>query len=127
MRSISAKKSAHPKAVSGKEIAGVPHAIGSKNLEAGPVSWRDLNRVVFVAAAFAFFWLRGGELNPIYKIVGMICTWPAAFPSFKKPTGIFRIAAQIGRCSLPRQFWPPCWLATYSWLWESLYSASLPA
>jgi cation transport ATPase len=59
-------------------------SFSAKNIEAGPVSWRDLNRVVFVAAAAGFFWLHGGELNPLYKIIGMICTLVGGNPIFQE-------------------------------------------
>jgi cation transport ATPase len=84
MRSFSAKKTAHPKTLWEEKVAGVLHAIGFKHMEEGPVSWRDLNRIVFVAAAAGFFWLRGGELNPLYKIVGMICTLVGGNPIFQE-------------------------------------------
>jgi cation transport ATPase len=53
-------------------------------MDLGPVSWRDLNRIVFVAAAAGFFWLRGGESNPLYKIGGMICTLVGGIPIFQE-------------------------------------------
>jgi hypothetical protein len=56
-----------------KRPAGPPPSIGLSNLDAGPVSWRDVNRIVFVAAAAGFLWLRGGESNLLYTTVGMIC------------------------------------------------------
>ncbi len=54
MRSSGAKKAVHAKTVWGQEIAGDPRSIDFKGVEAGPVSWRDLNRIVFVAAAAGF-------------------------------------------------------------------------
>jgi cation transport ATPase len=48
------------------------------------VSWRDVNRIVFVAAAAGFLWLRGGESNLLYTTVGMICVLVGGIPIFQK-------------------------------------------
>jgi hypothetical protein len=85
MRSSGAKRVTHAKVVWGQGVAGAPRSIDfKKHAEAGPVSWRDLNRVVFVAAAVGFFWIRGGESHLLFTTVGMICALVGGIPIFQE-------------------------------------------
>src|SRR6202171_5693462 len=44
------------------------------------VSWRDVNRVVFVAAAAGAIWFLGGARNPYVTGIGVICALVGGFP-----------------------------------------------
>src|ERR1700682_3485441 len=46
------------------------------------VSWRDVNRVVFVAAAAGAIWFLGGARNPYVTGIGVICALVGGFPIF---------------------------------------------
>src|SRR6202171_3949596 len=46
------------------------------------VSWRDVNRVLFVAAAAGAIWFLGGARNPYVTGIGVICTLVGGFPIF---------------------------------------------
>jgi heavy metal translocating P-type ATPase len=46
------------------------------------LNWRDINRVLFVAAAAAAIWFVGGARNPYVTGVGVICTLVGGFPIF---------------------------------------------
>src|ERR1700691_896429 len=45
-------------------------------------SWRDINRVLFVAAAAGAMWFLGRSANPYIIAIGVICTVVAGFPIF---------------------------------------------
>jgi Cd2+/Zn2+-exporting ATPase/Cu+-exporting ATPase len=47
-----------------------------------PLSWRDINRVLFVAAAAGAIWFLRGEQNPYVIAVGVVCTLVGGFPIF---------------------------------------------
>ncbi len=47
-----------------------------------PLDWREINRVLFVAAAAAAIWFLGGARNPYIAGVGVICTLVGGFPIF---------------------------------------------
>jgi heavy metal translocating P-type ATPase len=44
--------------------------------------WREINRVLFVAAATAAIWFLGGTRNPYVIGIGVICTIVGGFPIF---------------------------------------------
>src|ERR1700693_4159845 len=46
------------------------------------VSWREINRVLFVAAAAGAVWLLHGASNPYMTALGVLCTLVGAFPIF---------------------------------------------
>jgi heavy metal translocating P-type ATPase len=46
------------------------------------LSWRDVNRVLFVAAAAGAMWFLGRSANPYIIAVGVICTVVGGFPIF---------------------------------------------
>jgi heavy metal translocating P-type ATPase len=46
------------------------------------VSWRDVNRVLFVAAAAGAIWFLGGVPNPYVTGIGVICALVGGFPIF---------------------------------------------
>ncbi len=46
------------------------------------VNWREINRVLFVAAAAAALWFLGGARNPYITGIGVICTLVGGFPIF---------------------------------------------
>jgi heavy metal translocating P-type ATPase len=50
--------------------------------EGHALNWRDINRVLFVAAAAAVAWFIGGTRNPYMTAIGVICTVIGGFPIF---------------------------------------------
>src|ERR1700739_4417509 len=46
------------------------------------LNWREINRVLFVAAAAAAIWFLGGARNPYVIGIGVICTLVGGFPIF---------------------------------------------
>jgi heavy metal translocating P-type ATPase len=46
------------------------------------VSWRDVNRVLFVAVAAGAIWFLGGAPNPYVTGIGVICALVGGFPIF---------------------------------------------
>jgi heavy metal translocating P-type ATPase len=46
------------------------------------LSWRDVNRVLFVAAAAGAIWFLGGARNPYVTGIGVICALVGGFPIF---------------------------------------------
>ena len=46
------------------------------------LSWREINRVLFVAAAAGAIWFLGGARNPYITAIGVICTFVGGFPIF---------------------------------------------
>jgi heavy metal translocating P-type ATPase len=46
------------------------------------LSWRDVNRVLFVAAAAGAIWFLGRATNPYIIAIGVICTVVGGFPIF---------------------------------------------
>jgi len=47
-----------------------------------PLNWREINRVLFVAAAAGAIWLLGGARNPYVTGIGVICALVGGFPIF---------------------------------------------
>jgi cation transport ATPase len=45
-------------------------------------NWREINRVLFMAAAAAAIWFLGGARNPYILGIGVICTLVGGFPIF---------------------------------------------
>jgi transcriptional regulator GlxA family with amidase domain len=48
------------------------------------LSWREINRVFFVAAAAGAIWFSAGVSNPYITAVGVICTLVGGFPIFRE-------------------------------------------
>jgi heavy metal translocating P-type ATPase len=48
------------------------------------LSWREINRVLFVAAAAAAIWFLGGAWNPYITGIGVICTLVGGLPIFRE-------------------------------------------
>jgi heavy metal translocating P-type ATPase len=48
------------------------------------VNWREINRVLFVAAAAAAIWFLGDARNPYVTGIGVICTLVGGFPIFRE-------------------------------------------
>src|ERR1700682_4303990 len=46
------------------------------------LNWREINRVLFVAAAAAVIWFLGGGRNPYVTGIGVICAFVGGFPIF---------------------------------------------
>ncbi|HEV7514184.1 MAG TPA: cation-translocating P-type ATPase [Candidatus Acidoferrum sp.] len=46
------------------------------------LNWREINRVLFVAAAAGVIWFLGGARNPYVTGIGVICTIVGGFPIF---------------------------------------------
>ena len=46
------------------------------------LSWRDINRVLFVAAAAGAIWFLGGASNRYVTAIGVVCTLVGGFPIF---------------------------------------------
>src|ERR1700682_5980624 len=46
------------------------------------LNWRDINRVLFVAAAAAAIWLLHGGSNSYILAIGVLCTLVGGFPIF---------------------------------------------
>ena len=44
------------------------------------LSWRDINRVLFVAAAAVFLWFHRGSSSYYTTSIGVICTLVGGFP-----------------------------------------------
>ena len=84
MRSSSAKKTTPVNAVRAQKTTGAPRSIDLSDVDAGTVTWRDLNRVVFVAAAAGLLWLRRGSANPYFNTLGMICALIGGIPIFQE-------------------------------------------
>jgi hypothetical protein len=52
--------------------------------EGHAVSWRDINRMLFVALAAGAIWFLGGVQNPSVTGIGVICTLVGGFPIFSE-------------------------------------------
>ena len=48
------------------------------------LSWREINRVLFVAAAATAIWFLGGARNPYVTGIGVICTLVGGLPIFRE-------------------------------------------
>ena len=53
-------------------------------VNSGPVTWRELNRILFVAAAAVFLWLHRGGSNFYFSTIGTIVALIGAIPIFKE-------------------------------------------
>ena len=58
----------------------VDHEDGHEHEHA--LNWREINRVLFVAAAAAAIWFLGGARNPYVTGIGVICAIVCGFPIF---------------------------------------------
>ena len=47
-----------------------------------PLAWREINRVLFVAAAAGAIWFLRGASNPYVTAIGVVCTLVGGFPIF---------------------------------------------
>jgi P-type Cu+ transporter len=48
------------------------------------LQWRDLNRIIFVAAAAGAIWFARGEPTPFYVGIGVLCTVAGGYPIFRE-------------------------------------------
>jgi heavy metal translocating P-type ATPase len=48
------------------------------------LQWRDLNRIIFVAAAAGALWFTKGEPTPFYVGIGVLCTVVGGYPIFRE-------------------------------------------
>jgi hypothetical protein len=80
MRSSSAKKSGTTTPVRPHETAGPLSSLGFKNVDVGLVTWRDLNRLVFVAAAAVLMLVHRGRPNPYVTILTLVCAIVGSIP-----------------------------------------------
>src|ERR1700692_43823 len=46
------------------------------------LNWREISRVLFVAAAASAIWFLGGARNPYVTVIGVICAFVGGFPIF---------------------------------------------
>jgi len=51
---------------------------------AHPLNWRDISRVLFVAAAAGLVWFLGRASNPYVTVVGVVCTLVGGLPIFRE-------------------------------------------
>jgi cation transport ATPase len=68
------------------ETGALPnHADDAEGHDQAPaLSWRDINGVLFVAAAAGAIWFLGKTSNPYITAVGVTCTLVGAFPIFQE-------------------------------------------
>jgi len=67
----------------GHQVDPSPHREHEEDHEHGAgLSWRDINRVLFVAAAAGAMWFLGRSTNPYIIAIGVICTVAGGFPIF---------------------------------------------
>jgi P-type Cu+ transporter len=48
------------------------------------LKWRDLNRIIFIAAAAGAIWFARGEPTPFYVGIGVLCTVVGGYPIFRE-------------------------------------------
>ena len=69
-----------------KEVKKVPSSERAEHEDSheheNALNWRDINRVLFVAAAAGAIWFLGGARNPFITGVGVVCTIVGGFPIF---------------------------------------------
>jgi heavy metal translocating P-type ATPase len=66
----------------GEELSS-GHAAHDEDHDHGhTLSWREINRVLFVALAAGAIWSLGGARNPNITAIGVICTFVGGFPIF---------------------------------------------
>jgi len=65
-----------------KQESSLPGHADMGDDHAHPLNWRDVNRVLFVAAAVGAIWFLGGAPNPYVTGIGVICALVGGFPIF---------------------------------------------
>jgi hypothetical protein len=65
-----------------KELPSSHHNDEEDHDHGHALDWRDINRVLFVAAAAGAIWFLGGAQNPYIAGIGVICTLVGGFPIF---------------------------------------------
>jgi heavy metal translocating P-type ATPase len=55
---------------------------GHEDNHENPLNWRDINRIIFVAAAAAALWFLRGSADPYIIGIGVLCTLVGGFPIF---------------------------------------------
>src|SRR5208283_2010961 len=66
-----------------QRIASITQTDHEDEYDHGPiVSWREINRVLFVAAAAGAIWFLHGGSNPYLTALGVLCTLVGGFPIF---------------------------------------------
>jgi heavy metal translocating P-type ATPase len=59
-----------------------PDAHEVEHVDEDPLNWREINRVLFVAAAAAAIWFARGAPNVYVTAIGVICTLVGGYPIF---------------------------------------------
>ena len=65
-----------------KQRLAWPHRPRRRSRPGRAVTWREINRVLFVAAAAGAIWFLGGVPNPYITAIGVVCTLVGGFPIF---------------------------------------------
>jgi Cd2+/Zn2+-exporting ATPase/Cu+-exporting ATPase len=78
---------ANPQSPEAAKLAASNHAHNSRHTDHDgdhehPLSWREINRVLFVAAAAGAIWYLGGASSPFITVIGVVCTLVGGFPIF---------------------------------------------
>jgi len=84
MNQTNLKESDLAKAVAARPDNTSPHhaELEDDHHHGHALSWREINRVLFVAAAAGAFWFLHGASNPYITVIGVTCTLVGGFPIF---------------------------------------------
>jgi P-type Cu+ transporter len=67
------------------EQTSLEHDVHENDQDHGhPLSWREINRVLFVAAAAGAIWFLRGDSNPFITVIGVVCALVGGFPIFQE-------------------------------------------
>ena len=72
----------NPAPISPREVPPQPVSQEDAGELENPLNWRDVSRVLFVAAAACVMWFAGRPGNPAFIVAGVICTLVGGFPIF---------------------------------------------
>jgi heavy metal translocating P-type ATPase len=79
MKQVATEKHAHDI----EEHVSSGHADHDEDHNQGhALNWREISRVLFVAAAGGAIWFLGGSRNPYVTAIGVLCTFVGGFPIF---------------------------------------------
>jgi heavy metal translocating P-type ATPase len=71
-----------PKIAGSHPVSGSTEHETHEDEHENPLNWREINRVLFTAAAAGAIWFLGGARNPYITAVGVICAIVGGFPIF---------------------------------------------
>ena len=71
-----------PKIAGSHPVSGSADHHSHEDEHENPLNWREINRVLFTAAAAAAIWFLGGARNPYITAVGVVCAIVGGFPIF---------------------------------------------